>query len=176
MLVLAVFNIHSMKHAILICELRKDLRLKDRNLKIRNLTWVWDPDPWQNQIKSSTKTQPWSFQLSKLYAYDIIWHLTGSPRFNEQWGHDLWQTRWCPHWNRGHRRRRQSQRAEANSWMEARSCAWGCHAPPESNVKAGVCCLAALLSDSVRFWLCIFLTPQKNAMWAWGVLWLNMEV
>lgn len=58
MLVLAVFNIHSMKHAILICELRKDLRLKDRNLKIRNLTWVWDPDPWQNQIKSSTKTQP----------------------------------------------------------------------------------------------------------------------
>ena len=108
----------------------------------------------------------------------------GSPRFNEQWGHDLWQTRWCPHWNRGHRRWRQSQRAEANSWMEARSCAWGCHAPPESNVEAGVCCLAAFLSDSVRFWLCICLTPQRITQcehgayygWTWQCRTATLEI
>ena len=38
-------------HPALCCQpmaqqLRSDLRMKERNLTVRSLTWVFDPDPW----------------------------------------------------------------------------------------------------------------------------------
>ena len=72
--------------------LRKDLSLKERNLKVRNITWVFQPVSWLCFYNPCS----WSCGLS-CFLCDKLCFLHIVLALFQSWGQYLWQERWCNH-------------------------------------------------------------------------------
>ncbi len=137
--------------------------MKDRNLKVRSVAWVFDPASWQNDCFFVWHGNPKNQYIQQLGSEQLGFH--GFNNF--LWGQRVWQKRWSYH-RPCHNSQRWQKSVSQQSRMEVWYHTWHHDATTWWHVEAG--CKRDLFVDNHFYMFCFFsfwgMFPQRFGAWA----------